>query len=188
MSWIYDEWAREMQPELHKKLVNLKLTPSCKVRFFDSNVGGPNSIAVAAQWFAKNSLDVTTESHSITFHLSPYPACCAMYQLNHFSYFGFDTNSPESEKMFHQVMDTILHFMQKHFSNRCRRVVLNVVESNMEGYHYPDPLPKRFKTKLHALRYPGMYTWAKSHPCQELVFVNPNSNNLIHFMEVAVDH
>lgn len=125
--------------------------------------------------------------------LSPYPACCAMWQLNNFFYQEPRLEAEDVAWLFNQVRN-----MSRYLGNIVR-VVLNLVEKprvkpgefdeygpawvyNMDT-DYAKDIPPIENPKM---KYPHVYTWAKSHKkYAEHLMLNQNTGNIIHFAEVV---
>lgn len=178
MTYGYERWAEGNQPKLQQELNESKLLKGGVIKFMDTCTSNKNAIKVL----------FTKDNSFVHYYIDAYPACCAMYQLN---YFGYDGVSRKEVK---ELFNVSLRFLRNHLSSRCRRVVLNTVEKqpidNKDRceFNYPDPVPITRKTHLGMMDYPFVHEWALSKVHQELQFVNPNTGNIIHFLEVAVDY
>lgn len=115
--------------------------------------------------------------------IAPYPACCAMYQANGFSY------HPKVQEVVAEIMDAFAYGVAHGLSHRARRLQFNFVE---EGDHRirhritradaTNPLPEMSEELVERYMYfPAIYKWAKQQDAfQELVYPNLNSGNIIH--------
>lgn len=126
----------------------------------------------------------------LSFNLDNYPACCAMYQMNNFKHYNI------GDDVIKAVVDRILRSVQRNYHQGLKRLVLNVVERprytprRADGgrdliYKFGD-IPPLEGTSLESISYKSMYLWAKSHKHQELLTVNHNTDNIIHFMDVMI--
>ena len=120
----------------------------------------------------------------LSFLLQSYPACCAMIQINHFNYYMVP------ERFVHTCMDKIITSIRTVFYARFRRVVMNFVEtpSNGRAFAYGDTNIPVKGTNLDRMQYKYLYTWATTHRHQQLLTVNHNTGNIIHFVDVMMDY
>jgi len=113
------------------------------------------------------------------FTVSPYNYCCAMNQINGF---GYD-NCLEFE--FVDTMMTTLQKSVRRYSSQ--RWVFNFVETRRHD-HPVDATEEVLPWADEDLRmsYKYLYDWAKRQAkFQEMLFVNQNTGNIIHFCEVV---
>lgn len=115
------------------------------------------------------------------FTLSPYNYCCAMNQANGF---GYD-NCVRPE--FVDAMMTTLQKLVRPYSSQ--RWVFNFVEPRRDHDHRVDATEVVEAAEGEpVISYKHLYCWAKRQAkFQEMLFVNQNTGNIIHFCE-AVFH
>jgi hypothetical protein len=127
---------------------------------FKLSIGGDNGINLAR------------------FTLDLYPACCALHQLNDF--------------YFHRSLDkeTIASLLQWCLSaygmilTRPKRLMINFVEASREDmFKYDDVVPP-YDTQV--MNYQTFYDWAKEKAHLEQMFVNHNTNRIIHNVIVTL--
>ena len=163
-------------------------TPQLKLKASDYKASGGNVSFKFRVVFGTMEL--------LSFCLDPYPACCAMWQINNFKYVSVVGDCVV------ECMNKLLQLVQKYYYSSLRRVVLNVVENprwETERSVYSDyvsdyvpkykfgDIPPLDETDMTKIKYPKIYTWAKSHKHQELLTVNHNTENIIHFMDVMIN-
>src|ERR1700739_104241 len=120
-----------------------------------------------------------------------YPACCAMDQINHFHYKGFN------EEQIHWLMDQFVSLFTEY--PRSPRWVFNFVENyfdeaNEDFDDHEDDCPiwtddcENHTTNLSYMNFPHLYTWATRYPekrkIRSLIMVNQNTGRYIHHVEV----
>jgi hypothetical protein len=122
----------------------------------------------------------------LSFDLSPYPDCCAMWQINHFSCIQTEW----ADKFVADAMNGILRLIQGLYSDSLKRFVFNFVErprmENGAPKHRFGDIPDVAGTDLKRMYYAPLYKWATSHKHQQLLTVNHNTGNIIHFVDVMV--
>jgi len=153
-------------------------------------VKGLTISAAASDYFARQCaperepdtlIQVLVEGRALLwFTVSPYNYCCAMNQINGF---GYD-NCLEFE--FVDAMMATLQKSVRRYSSQ--RWVFNFVETRRDRDHPVDAtevvLPEVEREPRMHFEY--LYDWAKRQAkFQEMLFVNQNTGNIIHFCEVV---
>lgn len=116
--------------------------------------------------------------HLARFTLDLYPACCALHQLNDFTFYS------ELDK--ETIGSLILCCLNAYGTilTRPRRLMINFVEATRDDTFGPtDVVPPYDKQKMN---YQTFYDWAISKPYLEQMFVNHNTTRIIHNVIVTL--
>lgn len=133
----------------------------------------------------------------VHFSIKPYPACCAMYQLNYFRTNDWELTQWAGES--YDVQGTINTCCNAFFSawgklfgparsiRNFQRIIINFVENdNRAVFDAEEDLSKHVIIE-DRIYYPTFYKWAKSQKrIQHLTYRNQNSGNIIHTTEVIL--
>lgn len=146
---------------------------------------GVNSVLRVTAYLGSSSI--------VSFQLSTYPACCAMYQLNYFTN-GYGREI--TQDLVNTVMQCFFdawQFMKDMDHGRSRnrwfRVLINFVEHDYTNNYDPlEDLSKHEPEKDSDVSYQLFYKWAKSQrKYQAMKLRNHNSSNIIHTAEVVIE-
>lgn len=137
----------------------------------------------------------------IYFIIDGYQACCAFYQLNHFSYHMGHIEEAEV----HQIMDDVLRAFEVGYT-RLVKLVINTVETQQskqvdddDGWNveYVLGFGRNPETSIvtdikvqgtGGITYPYIHTWCKKQKgCLDTPVVNSNTSRIIHHMIVMPD-
>lgn len=175
MQKVYDKYAKVIESLWDDVGYNRNNEPlKITVQVTKGNGGYPENPVIRLRL---NDGDV------LKFELKYYDYCCAMVQCN-----GFTYNNILPKEFIHEVMDALFISMKTWWYKSFQRVVFNFVEpqrgrEHQYGTHYSYGQIPEEPTNRTWIAYQHLYTWATSKRHQQLLTVNHNTNNIIHFVD-----
>lgn len=169
---------------------------------------GPFTVKVAPLSGSQGGVaaEVTVSNELVTllsFRLERFPSCCALYMMHHFSY---NDNPLLDTAILHEFMDEVFHSgtreceaIHGNYDMYMNNLRIHIMMVEMMGIARLRPLLK-VDDDVRVLRlidippidnpnmqYPKFYEYFKSKArCNERLFFNVNSDNIIHDMEVVL--
>lgn len=171
---VYDKHAKAIESTWdaagYKREGPLKIT----VQVTKGNGGYPDNPHISLS---------LNDGRVLKFELEHYNYCCAMVQCN-----GFNYHNMLPKEFIHEIMDILFNSMQMWWYQAFQRVVFNFVElqwgrEKSAGRHYSYGDIPTEPANPDWINYKHLYTWATSKRHQQLLTVNHNTNNIIHFVD-----
>lgn len=166
----------------HADIYNPQKDSTIQLKVQEDITWGNNKKLSACFILTTNSPTMGVSGRYFSFSLDYYPVCCAVKQLNNFSYGPIIEQAPQ--EFFDKLVDLCIQTYDQCLITDIRRVVMNFVGIPKNQHSMSSDLDVE-DSKV--ICYDKFYKWAKSKPhMNEMVFRNHNTGNNIHMAQILI--